>query len=405
MAKVVRFDLSSLPKSVKTKEGFIKTDAVVTRTGIFIYHNEDGTVRRELRDHREVFNRDSLETMKMIPLTNDHPQTETKLLTPENVKQFQVGFTGENVRADGENVRIPVSLTAKEAVDAYENGKRGLSLGYECDLVDESGDYDGMRFDCKQTNIRYNHLAIVNSPRAGENARLDSVDIDNTNDVESLTHKQKEQHMPKVTLDGIEYEAAPEVINALTKAIARADTAEVSIKTAKTEADKNAADRDSQKARADALEAEKAKMPEQISAAVAARIDLERKATIVLDEKDREGLDKLTDVDIKKKVILSVFKDAKLGNVSADYLGARFDSAVEMSDKVKRDTAMADQRAKSGLAAGGHADSTGTNEHASVEKSEKSYQSGVKEAWKSKTDGCDGSKSMKDKNIGSMSRK
>ena len=400
MQHVVRFDRSSIRKTTKTKEGFIKTDAVVTRTGIFIYHNEDGTVRRELRDHREVFNVDSLDTMKMIPLTNEHPQTETKLLNPENVKQFQVGFTGENVRADRENVLIPVSVTDAQAIAAVEQGKRGLSLGYECDLVDEGGEYDGIRFDCKQTNIRYNHLAIVGSPRAGENARinLDSADID-SKEVEPIT-KTKERQMVKVRIDGIEYDAAPEVVNALTKETARADAAEATVKTTKADADKAAADRDSQKARADSLEAEKAKLPEQITAAVKSRIDLERKATIVLDEKDHVGIATTSDDDLKKKVILAVFTDAKLDGVSADYLNARFDSALEMSDKVKRDAAMADQRVKSAS----HADGTGANEQG-VEGAEKRYQSGVKDAWKTKTDGYSGSKTKEDKEVGSKSRK
>jgi len=399
---VIRFDKSSIKNTIKTKEGFIKTDAIVTRTGIFIYHNEDGTIRRELRDHREVFNADSLETMKMIPLTNEHPQTETKLLSPDNVKQFQVGFTGENVRADGESVRIPVSITDAQAIVAVEQqGKRGLSLGYECDLVNEGGEYDGMRFDCRQTNIRYNHLAIVGSPRAGENARinLDSADID-SKEVEPITQtKERKMTMAKVRIDGIEYEAAQEVVNSMTKETTRADGAEAAAKSEKAEHDKTKADRDSQKARADALEAEKAKLPEKIAAAVKSRIDLERKAAVVLDEKDREGIEKLTDDDIKKKVILSVFKDAKLDGVSADYLNARFDSAVEMSDKIKRDAAMADQREKSAP----HADGSGTNEQG-VEGAEKRYQSGVKDAWKTKTDTINGGKTMPE-DFGSKKRK
>lgn len=401
---VIRFDLSSVKHTTKTKEGFLKTDATVTRTGIFVYHNDDGSIRRELRDHREVFNSDSLESMKMIPLTNDHPQTETRLLTPANAKQFQVGFTGENVRADGENVRIPITIIDGGAIEAIENGKRGLSLGYECDMIDEGGEYEGMRFDCKQTNIRYNHLAIVGNPRAGGNARIniDSADID-SNEVEPLTIS-KERTMPKVKIDGIEYEATQEVINFLSKETARADSAEATAKIATSSADKATAERDSQKARADALEAEKSKIPAQIATAVAARIDLERKAVTVLDEKGAEGIDKLTNEEIQKKVVLAVFPDAKLDGVSGDYLTARFDSALEMKDKLTRNDAMADQRSKSGLDAGGHADSIGSNEP-NVEKSEKSYQSGVKEAWKQKTDGCSGSKSKEDKMPGSLSRK
>lgn len=391
--RVTRFDRSAIKNTVKTKDGFIKTDAVVTRTGIFIYHNEDGTIRRELRDHREVFNADSLETLKMIPLTNDHPPTETKLLTPENAKQYQVGFTGENVRADGENVRIPISITDASAIHEVESGKRGLSLGYECDLVNESGEYEGVRYDCKQTNIRYNHLAIVNSPRAGENARinLDSADID---DVQT-TKSQKEAVMPKVRIDNIEYDAAQEVINFLSKETARADSAESATKSEIAAHDKTKAERDTLKARVDALETELKKVPELVAAGVKARIELERKAAVVLDEKDRD-VSALSDEDVKKKIVLAVFPDAKLDGVSADYLNARVDSAIEAFDKIKRDTAMASQR----QASAPRSDSSG-QEEASVEAAEKRYRDRIREAYKTDGDGC-GSKSVEKKDTGSI---
>jgi len=397
--KVVRFDRSQVVNTTKTKEGFIKTDAVVTRTGIFIYYNADGTIRRELRDHREVFNSDSLDTMKMIPMTNDHPQTETRLLTPANVKQFQVGFTGENVRADGENVRIPVTITDEATINAVESGKKGLSLGYECDLIDEQGDYEGMRFDYKQSNIRYNHLAIVHSPRAGENARLDSADIDIDVEDKNKSQSKKEAVMPKVRIDGCEYEASQEVINFLTKETTRADSAENLVKTEKSAHDKTKADLDSQTARADGLDKEKANIPVVIAAAVADRIALERKAVVVLDEKGAEGIDKLSDVDIKKKIILAVFPEAKLDEVSTDYLNARVDSAIEMKDKIVRADAMADQREKSAP----KLDSKGGDEDG-AEGAEKRYAAGVKNAWKTKADGC-GSKEKDDKNAGSIQRK
>ena len=404
MAKAIRFDLSSVKTTYKTKEGFLRTDAVVTRTGIFTYHNEDGSVRRELRDHREVFNADSLASMKMIPLANNHPPTTTGLLDPTNAKQYQVGFTGENVHPDGENVKLPITVIDGETIKEIENGKRGLSLGYECDMVDEAGEIDGMRFDCKQTNIRYNHLAIVDFPRAGGNARinLDSADIDA--DIQSFpNHNPKERPMAKVRIDGIEYEAAPEVVNFLTKETARADSAESTIKTEKSAHDTTKADRDSLKSRVDTLETEKKGIPALVSSAVAARIDLERKATVVLDEKDHPAIAGMTDDDIRKKIVLTVFPDAKLDGVSADYLKARVDSALEASDKSKRDAAMADQRVKSGLDNGAHVDN-GTNEQG-VEAAEKRYQTGIKEAYKQKTDGCSGSKSMSDKEPGSKSRK
>jgi hypothetical protein len=372
--RVIRFDVSPIKNTYKTKEGFLRSDAVVTRTGIFIYHNADGSMRREFRDHREVFDGESLESMKMIPLTNDHPSTDTGLLDPSNTKQFQVGFTGENVRADGENVKIPVTITDGEAIENVENGKRALSLGYECDLIEKAGDFEGMHFDCKQSNIRYNHLAIVDCARAGGTARinLDSAMVD---EVEHTN--KKEAVMPKVKLDGIEYDAAQEVVNFLTKETARANKADGEVKTEMAEHDKTKAERDTLKFRVDTLE--KRDLATEIKTGVATRLNIERKSAIILDGED---ISTKTDEEIRKAVVLKVFPEAKLEGVSTDYLIARFDSAIEIFAKEKGDSAMADQRKKSVAV---HTDKGGTNEPVNVEKSEEDYKKRIQSAYKSKS--------------------
>jgi hypothetical protein len=77
----------------RTSDGFLKGRAVVTSVGVFTYQNKDGSFTRELRLPEEVFNADSLESMKMKPVANDHP---TEKITDENVKKYQVGSLGSN---------------------------------------------------------------------------------------------------------------------------------------------------------------------------------------------------------------------------------------------------------------------------------------------------------------------
>jgi hypothetical protein len=392
--RVRRFDASNIPKAYKTPEGFLRADSVVTRTGIFIYRNADGSLRRELRDHKQVFDSVSIDSIKMIPLTLNHPDTESRLVDASNVKQFQVGFTGENVRPDGENVRVPITITDGAAVAEVEAGKRGLSLGYDCDLIEEPGIYQGQRYDARQENILYNHLAIVDFPRAGENARI-KIDSSDECDIENSTVSINERtgRMEKIKLDGLEYEAAPEVIKHVSRETARADEADAAVKTEKAAHDATKADRDTLKARVDSLEKEKTGLPDVVSAAVKSRLDLERKASIVLDGADVSAK---SDIEIKTEIVKKVFPDAKLDGVSAEYLNARVDGAIESLDKEKRDLALGVSRQQSTLPP--HQDGTGASD---VESAEKKYADRIKNAYKA--DGC-GKEKKDGSDWGSVSR-
>lgn len=92
---IARYDKGVVQgETTVTEEGFIKARAIVTRTGVFLYKNADGTIRKELRHPDDVWQLDSLESMKMIPIVNGHP-TE-RLVTSENAKRLSIGFTGGN---------------------------------------------------------------------------------------------------------------------------------------------------------------------------------------------------------------------------------------------------------------------------------------------------------------------
>ena len=170
-----RFDTLSAPewmisKFGTTEEGFLKGIASVTNIGVFPYLKADGSWEWELRHPDDVFAQESLDSLKMKPITNDHP---TELVTPENIDKYQVGNIGNDIRSwDGIHVAVDMVIQKKDAIDAIVLGKRGFSCGYTCDLVDESGTYLGVPYTKRQTNIRYNHLSLVNEGRAGEDARI-----------------------------------------------------------------------------------------------------------------------------------------------------------------------------------------------------------------------------------------
>ncbi len=167
----IRWDRATIRKKpVRTPEGFLKVEASATRTGVFQYRNGDGSIRRELRHPKDVLDGESLDTMKMIPVTNGHPPTV--LVDSNSARRFSVGSTGENVRPDGTFLVVPIVITDQDAIADIEDGRRFVSMGYQADLLPERGKYDGEEYDARQTKIRYNHLALVDAARAGPDATV-----------------------------------------------------------------------------------------------------------------------------------------------------------------------------------------------------------------------------------------
>lgn len=175
MKKVKRFDLSEIGKFEMTPQGFMKIPGFATRTGVFTYKDGDGNIRRELRHPDEVFDPASLKTLQNSPVTLDHPPV---MVEPTNIHQFIKGYCTDKVGVNRELVEAELIVSHKDAIDAIEGGLRELSSGYTADLKEESGIYNGARYDFRQTNIKYNHVALVDKGRAGPEVRLrlDSAD-------------------------------------------------------------------------------------------------------------------------------------------------------------------------------------------------------------------------------------
>lgn len=342
MKKVYRLDFGNvIDYMYEDADGFLRGDGLVTRTGVFTYVNQDGSLRKELRHPSDVLRLDSISTMKMIPLTNNHP---TEFVTPENAKQLTVGHVGENIRPDGEMIVAPVIITDKVAIDSARNGKQQLSLGYEVDLIEESGEYDGIRYDFRQTNIRYNHLALVESGRAGNNAKLkfDGLNeiavqkIDDDNNKQKPKSQKRRDNMNKFRIDGIDYDAAPEVTNFISKLQAKNDGLVDENKKFKADVTTVTADRDDKAAKL--IEAEKKhNNKDEIARLVKERVDLMTTAITIIND-SKINLDEMSHIDVKKEVIKKVFPDTKFdGDKWEDevYVNARYDGVVDNFDADK----------------------------------------------------------------------
>ena len=205
-----------------TEEGYLVDHPVLTSCGIFEYVNPDGSIRRELRLPKYVFDEESLKTYRGKPIIITH---DAGVVDKNNVDKEQIGTILTDGYSDGNDVRAEIIIHDTDAMK--DSGLKELSLGYNLDLIEEPGIYEGEHYDAIQTNIVINHLAIVASARAGEQARLNIDEKDKLelrggklmryknarNDSDSLTPEELElaiklfresQTKPVIDVDGDE---------------------------------------------------------------------------------------------------------------------------------------------------------------------------------------------------------
>jgi len=167
LTKVVRLDSLPLNRTYFTEEGYLIDRPILTSTGIFEYTNPDGTVRRELRLPEEVFKEESLKSYKGKPIIITH---DAGLITKDNVHDEGVGTILSEGYRSGNDVRAEIVIHDTDEMKSA--GLKELSLGYNLDLDETPGVWEGQPYDAIQRNIVINHLALVLNARAGEQARL-----------------------------------------------------------------------------------------------------------------------------------------------------------------------------------------------------------------------------------------
>lgn len=333
VAGVRRIDLGVEPmgKPEMQENGWLRCEAVLTRTGVFKYRNADGTERRELRLPQHVFDADSMKSFHLVPVTDDHP--DCGWLDAQNTKSYSCGTADMPVK-DGDKMRAKLLLTDQGLIAKVMNREKvQVSNGYFADLEMRSGEYEGEAFDAVQTNIRGNHVAIVDEARAGPEARIKM----DANDAAMVQIEQGAKPEPsgafpvlKYKIDGVDYEVSDQAAQALDRKFKKLDE-KIAERDAKVEeltaengklagrADATAADL---KKHQDALKA--ATDPKRLAAYVNARVDLVAKARASLG--DDFKADGLTDREVRAAVVAKLSPDMKLDGRSDDYVAAAFDA-------------------------------------------------------------------------------
>ncbi len=302
-------------------------DVVLSRAGVLEYRNDDGSPRFELRPESEVFSRDSMASFDGMAVTDYHPNG-----VPVDVKNRSTLGRGYivpgSLRRDGMKLIGTIHVTDAKLIADVKAGRTAVSLGYFQDRVRESGvsTEDGRSYTHKQTNIRGNHVAIVDIARAGDEARLITDSI--TNDPNHGDTNMDELKKALNTIMTLEIEA--------NKSKLRLDSLDADIATTKKTLATVEAERDALK---DKLEkSDKLRMDGEKNALISARarVDLETAAVKVLTvDSIAPKFDGKTDRQIREDVIVKLTGKPVPAGKSDDYIQARYDGLVE--DAASRD--------------------------------------------------------------------
>lgn len=285
-----RWDSFQVKAKIDEETGFLTDFPTVARIGLQTYILPDGTERREFRPASEVFDPESLATYAGKPITLGHTTVNSR-----NAKGVVVGATNGVGQPHDTEVKCPLSVFDYEAIQrakARQNAE--LSVGYTSVDIEKpgwgneiTGEYffdedktdadddrltgDGwVKFDAVQTTIRVNHIAMVFRGRAGvAKLNLDAVQDFPYDDIDIQNPKEDSFMTVKIKFDGQTEHEVPEAVATHIETITAQAAAE------KAKADALEAERDQLKVKVDA-------MPAAIESAVAkAKQDAEQFAQLV----------------------------------------------------------------------------------------------------------------------------
>lgn len=313
-------------------EGFLQVPARICRTGVQTYlasemgftDMEPSCPVRVYRAADEVFKEDSLRSFSNKPVTNNHP---LELVNAENFKKYAVGFSTGEVIEDGMFAKALLNINDADAIKLIESGKVELSNGYTCDIERKQGVTDeGDEYDCLQTNIKGNHIAIVDKGRAGHECRL--ADNSTINGVKSMS---------KMMIDGVDYEVNDQLKQAISKLEVKISDMEKEVsekdEEAKTKEElakealaKLKAKEDEAKAKEDEAKEKEASTKDSIDGLVSDRVALIADALKIKSDYEWLGKDAET---IRKELVADKKPELEMEGLSSDYIKARFDMLLE----------------------------------------------------------------------------
>lgn len=186
-------------KEIDTNGYVTYYDVPMTKIGVFPYLGRQispdlipDKIYQVLRPEEELTREETLKSLEKIPFVNEHTMIGDGFTPPEE-KGIE-GTTLTNVKVKLPLITNDLTAYTQRVKDLIEkDDKRGLSMGYRCRYDLTPGEYEGQRYDAIQRDIIFNHIALVDEGRMGDECRI--MDSAITFDSISDLLKTKENNM------------------------------------------------------------------------------------------------------------------------------------------------------------------------------------------------------------------
>ena len=148
-------------------------DNPILKAGIFPYlgseigQGEPARVYKVLRSEEELSKPETIKSFELVPLINEH-FVLGELGTDTDDKSID-GIVGESIYFEAPYLKSNIKVFGKHIKKLIEVGKIELSAGYSCKYIPVENDPD---YDFIQTDIRANHLALVEAGRNGSDVAV-----------------------------------------------------------------------------------------------------------------------------------------------------------------------------------------------------------------------------------------
>ena len=143
------------------------------------------TVYQLLRDPAEL--KKAADTFNNLPVLSEH----IPVFSDQPPKDKIIGSLGTDSKFDGTYLTNSMSIWDGNAIALIEtDAKKELSSAYFYDADMTSGSYDGIQYDGIMRNIRGNHVAVVESGRAGSDVMVSDSNPFKTEDNKMKLTKQ-----------------------------------------------------------------------------------------------------------------------------------------------------------------------------------------------------------------------